>query len=155
MAAVIRDPLDSLTSALAMGFYQHQEVYDSSKKIAIDMAINRYINFYENLLTLDSVIFIDFKDVINKIVPVIKYLANKLNHKYGYKEITSQQEIFELSPKESLYIPTSKNLPGYLEMYDDFKSKDLSHIYDLYRQCLDRCIIIHDEDWIDWTGSHG
>ncbi len=155
IVAVVRDPLDSLTSSLAMGFYQQKEVYDYTKGPAIDLSIYRYIRFYEKLLTLDNIIFVDFKDVISKIIPVIKYLANEFNHNYEYGKIASQQEIFELSPKESLYIPTSKNLPGYQEMYNDFKAKDLSRVYDLYRQSLDRCIIISNEEWVDWTGSHG
>jgi hypothetical protein len=117
------------------------------------ISIKTYIDFCTNILIKGGVVFVSFEDAIKNTISVIKYISNTFNHKYEYKKLLTQKEVFEVSTK--VYIETSKTLPYYKEIYEDFKSKDLSDVYGLYNKLLDRCIMIDKSDWIDWTGSHG
>ena len=155
VVCIVRYPVDSLASSLAMGLYVNNVSYNELNKNAIQSSIKTYIEFCSNILNKDNVVFVSFEDVIKNTVSVIKYLSYTFDNKYKYKKLTTQEEIFKLSPKESGYISTSKNLPNYKTIYEDFKSEDLSNVHDLYNKLIDRCIIVDEYEWIDWTGSHG
>jgi hypothetical protein len=144
---VVRDPVESMASWLSMQY----EVKDNSlinnghAKMLKAKSIPKYINMYRQLLSLNNVIFINYKDFSQ-----IDKLLLKLYEILNIKIIKNESIDKNLIDNENLklgdkYLLSSKKNPTYLEVMDTLKDYDLSKCYELYYKALDRCIKLDNE----------
>lgn len=143
MITIVRDPVDMLTSKLAMtAFYdKNNETINhirSSKENTKDL--EEYLDSLDRAnLDTDFYIVIDYRDLIDHPFETTKAVANILNLPI-INEKYKEGNIKELSDKSHLI--TSKKVSDYEEIKSYVEQLDLSKLYDFYNKALTKCINI-------------
>jgi hypothetical protein len=143
MITIVRDPIDMLTSKLAMtAFYDKNnetiEHIRNSKENIKDLKV--YIDSLNGVdLDTDFYILIDYRDLIDHPVETTIAVANILNLPIINKEY-KDGNIREYSEKSHLI--TSKKVSDYEEIKAYVEQLDLSKLYDFYNKALAKCINI-------------
>jgi len=144
---VMRDPLDTISSAIAIGLWQRGNSFNKIAYTGILKMSTNYLEFYEKAFETDTVLFVDFNDIVSRPLKTIQTLASTIGHKSVSNKIFSQKEIQDISPESAKYLATSKNLETYQEAREALiKYHDLSSQYGIFNKCLDRCIIIPSDE---------
>jgi hypothetical protein len=141
MITVVRDPIDMLTSKLAMtAFYdKNNETLDhirNSSQGIRDLQVYR-----EGLRKIDIEkdfdIIIDYRDLMSNPFETTKAISHLINLPIineEYKENTIKD-----NPKD-LHLVSSKMVEGYAEIKEYVEKLDLSDLYEAYHKALDKCI---------------
>jgi hypothetical protein len=130
--SIIRNPYDSLKSAVAM----HNHFYAKNNKSLTDREVaQKYIDFYKNFNLEDSIL-IDYIDLISKPEKVILYFAKMFKvpvNNENYKNLL-------VDDAKNQYLVTSKKTKTYSEI--EKYEIDFSECNDVYRKALSRCISV-------------
>jgi hypothetical protein len=130
--SIIRNPYDSLKSAIAM----HNHFYPESNRLLTGREIaQRYIDFYKNF-NLEGSILIDYIDLISNPEKVIMYFAKMFGVPVNDK---SYKNLLVDDPKTK-YLVSSKKFETYSEI-EKYKI-DFSECNDIYRKSLSKCISV-------------
>jgi hypothetical protein len=143
MITIVRDPIDMLTSKLAMtAFYdKNNETIDhirNSKENTKDLEEYLYSLSKVNIDT-DFYIVIDYRDLIAHPLETTMAVADILNFPVINKEY-EEGNIREYP--ENSHLITSKNVSDYQEIRSYVEQLDLSKLYDFYNKGLSKCITV-------------
>jgi hypothetical protein len=130
---IARDPLDSISSYLAINDYRYS--FEDEREFLIKEKIAEYVLMY-SFLYYNADYFIDFNDLIKYPKPVIKRILGLLNIDKNTYNCFDESDI----EKYKGFKPSSKSLSSYDRgMLDGF---DLSLCYYYYYKLLENKIII-------------
>jgi hypothetical protein len=143
MITIVRDPIEMLTSKLAMTAF-----YDNNNE-TIDHIRNKGNNIADLDIYLDGLnkveetkhfyIVIDYSDLVTHPLKTTVALANIMNFPIisnDYKENTIREY-----PANG-HLISSKRVDEYEEIRAYVEKLDLSRLYDFYNKAIDRCIKI-------------
>jgi hypothetical protein len=143
MITIVRDPIEMLTSKLAMTAF-----YDNNNE-TIDHIRNKGNNIADLDIYLDGLnkveetkhfyIVIDYSDLVTHPLKTTVALANIMNFPIisnDYKENTIREY------PENGHLISSKRVDEYEEIRAYVEKLDLSRLYDFYNKAIDRCIKI-------------
>jgi hypothetical protein len=143
MITVVRDPVEMLTSKLAMTAF-----YDKNNE-TIDHIRNKQDNTTDLDMYLDGLnkietaehfyTVIDYNDLIKHPFETTVAIANIINFPIiskEYKENTIREY------PENVHLISSKKVAEYQEIEAYVEQLDLSRLYDFYNKALDKCIKI-------------
>lgn len=135
--SVIRDPFDSIVSTAAQLLEDRLHELDKMFPLIVEKIAKIYVDTL-NTIYLKSDIIIDFRDLVNS--PNI--VAVKISSLTGKEIVNSHDEIkIREEPKESAFLPSSKNLVSYdLAKQKLLNSDILSEANDAYNMLLTRVI---------------
>lgn len=143
MITVVRDPIDMLTSKLAMtAFYDknNETLYHIRKNQDITTDLKTYIDSLNKVdIAEDFYIVIDYNDLTTHPFETILAITDIMNFPIintDYKENTIREY------PENSHIISSKKVSEYEEIKSYVEKLDLSLIYDFYNKALARCIKI-------------
>jgi hypothetical protein len=143
MITVARDPIDMLTSKLAMtAFYdKNNETVDHIRNSQDNTAdLNIYLNSLNKVdMAEDFYIVVDYNDLINYPFETTVAITGMMNLSIvnnDYKENTIREY------PENSHIISSKKVAEYEEIKSYVKKLDLSPLYDIYNKALTKCIKI-------------
>jgi len=143
MITIVRDPVDMLTSKLAMTAF-----YDKDNKTINHIRNNKEntedLNLYIDSLNKadidkNSYIFINYEDLIKYPFDTVKTLSNIINLSITNK---NYKEGMISDIKENSHLLSSKKVEDYKEIRSYVESLDLSNFYQFYNKALDKCINI-------------
>ena len=129
MITMARDPIDFLTSSVAMG-------YVNPTKENIVGLINRYEYVYESVL--DAYVAINYDDLTLYPYQTIKSLAKLLN----FNVITESYESKLVDQPQYKHLVSSKKLKNYEIIKQDVSQQNLDKIYKIHNKMLSKCIAI-------------
>jgi hypothetical protein len=143
MITIVRDPIDMLTSKIAMtAFYdKNNQTLDhirNSDDHIKDFQI--YVNSIQEVdIEKDFEIIVDYRDLINRPFETTKTLANVMNLPIintEYKENSIREY------PENSHLISSKKVAEYEEIQEYVKTLKLFDLYDFYNKALTKCIKI-------------
>jgi hypothetical protein len=135
---VVRDPIESISSLLAMEYtyYPHiQQLYKEDLNTLIETKIKQriaeYEFFYTNIFDYANIV-LDFNELIkNPRIKIIK-LANKIN--LNIKVDNYSDPVKDLP--DNNFLKTSRDQEIYKEFKEILKTQDLSNCYRLFNKSL-------------------
>jgi hypothetical protein len=143
MITIVRDPVDMITSKLAMTAF-----YDKDNKTINHIRNNKEntedLNLYIDSLNKADIdknlyIFINYEDLIKYPFDTVKTLSNIINLSITNK---NYKEGMISDIKENSHLLSSKKVENYKEIRSYVESLDLSNFYQFYNKTLDKCINI-------------
>jgi len=143
MITIVRDPVDIITSKLAMTAF-----YDKDNKTINHIRNNKEntedLNLYIDSLNKADIdknlyIFINYEDLIKYPFDTVKTLSNIINLPITNK---NYKEGMISDTKEDSHLLSSKKVEDYKEIRSYVESLDLSNFYQFYNKALDKCINI-------------
>lgn len=143
MITIVRDPVDMLTSKLAMTAF-----YDKDNKTINHIRNNKEntedLNLYIDSLNKADIdknfyIFINYEDLIKYPFDTVKTLSNIIDLSITNK---NYKEGMISDIKENSHLLSSKKVENYKEIRSYVESLDLSNFYQFYNKALDKCINI-------------
>jgi hypothetical protein len=135
---IIREPISSITSAYVMSNHYDPQLNNSEDQ-KIEWQKRYYINFYNELLSIEDMVFLNFKD-LDKIEILASKVANDLNIK-NFKNIDSKFVDVRDKPSHQ-FLKSSKKITDYDRILEKVKLLNLDECFDLYNKALDKCIKI-------------
>lgn len=142
MITIIRDPVDMVTSKLAMTafFDKNNETIDEirNKKLTRDLE-EYYISLKKVNIDKDFYIIIDYKDLIQYPFKTTLAVSNMMN-----LPIINKEYVDNLIEKnlERNHLISSKSVPCYEEIKSYVEKLDLSESYNFYNMAISNCIKI-------------
>ena len=136
MITIARDPIDSLTSKLAMSvFYdKNNEIIEDIRNNKITKDVEEYFDQVEKVYPSKGFYaIIDYKDLINHPLEVTMALSEIMNLPITNKEYkgNSVKEKPEIS-----HLVSSKMVDEYKEIKNYVEKLDLSLLYDFYHKAI-------------------
>jgi hypothetical protein len=142
MITIVRDPIDTITSKLAMtAFYdkKNETMTQIRNKKQNTKDLDIYLESLDRADAEDFYIVIDYNDLVTRPFETTTTLADIMNLPIINKDY-KENNIREY--KENSHIISSKKVDEYEEIKSYVESLDLSRLHDSYNEALARCIKI-------------
>lgn len=133
---VVRDPLDSITSALVYDMYQNNYTLKNIKMFG-GVIVDDYVKFWEYLLE-NADMFILYEDLISNNMGTLDLICKKLN----LNVVSSLGKIIQ--DYEPNHMVSSLSSPLYLSVKDEVSKIDLKKCYDVYTKAKGLCITLEE-----------
>ena len=132
LITLVRDPIDTITSALVYDMYQNNYTLKNIKMFS-GVIVDDYVVFWKYLLE-NCKIFIDYDDLINNRDKTVDHLFNLLNIK---KERDFGNIIQAYEPN---HMVSSKDNHLYDKVKSEVLAMNLNKCYDIYQECKNKTI---------------
>lgn len=134
LISLVRNPIDSISSIVAMEL-------EFNKNLEIDYLINNRIKEYVNIYSFslkNANTFIDFKDIVNSPIKVIKHISAVTN----YPILNNDPKDFIVDRPNEKFLKSSRKTKKYKEIVLAVSNKNLDECINLYQKALERCVKI-------------
>jgi len=132
---IVRDPLDTIASEVAMGHFLHNTPI--SDEINIESFVKRYIDTNKAILEKAKIIIM-YDDLAKDVSSVVKKATSKINiEKPEYPNYTTDRKIEDVIDPINGYLVSSKTYKNYSFIKDKVLQHDLCEAYEIYQAAVE------------------
>lgn len=136
MITILRDPIDMLTSKIAMTVFYDKESLDDIKN-GVSKDLQEYIDGIAKI-NRDFHIIIDYQDLISKPFETTQAVANIMNLPIIAREYKDQVKEYP----EYSHLISSKKATEYEEIREYVDKMDLSVLHEFYNKYITKSIVL-------------